>query len=699
MTASPTNHPLKMTGRKCRCPIYASQDGLCGCREYWERKNSCAQRLGSPSTTPLGPPREICFFWYHGTCRRGYECKLAHESHITWPMTPPPGFIHFEPCDLPLCPLRHDLVAFKDSQMRRKRNSRIGGQLDGAAMSYLSRNTPVTTSSDDSSLFTSLGIRHQDEGPGRVVSNPLIDPSSKPLNGSYSDTSNSESGGDEEERAHEVSVDPRGNRHKSCHTNAPISLPPLTRNMDYFDLSGYAPMPPSSDTEEKPVASLSHAGTLGKRKQNTPPPKDMKSRRTRAKREPAPEHSGFVSSMELTRSLSHWDIKPSGSPDELSEKLATQSTSALEKLPPRAATPTAKDPAAFFQTDVPPDPRSFAPKGPRALEGGSLVCFYWYHKGHCRPKRKNGRNGRCAYAHALDGPHPQVSLPPGINNHDPDCSLPLCPVHLTATGPDTNDRSTSSMTMNIKDEPVSPPKYGLSSNAYSSSPRKGIPEARAFVKGPKYNHKNNSAQLPKLTGAKRERFKMQKRAVEEWQAENGIKPYDRNNEIEAKRGFKKMKQQLKQERRKSRSHKTQETTSEYASNGIPAKRPSKKSKRARTQRRAGELFERDAASAGAMETFDPKAELHKDSFQPISGFPEHAFSPDGQGNVQDRKQNVARAMGLAGSLTYSAVPSSPHSLDVTQRTNSPDHGDGEPLSDESRLDWDTDEVRRLFGGF
>jgi hypothetical protein len=61
------------------------------------------------------------------------------------------------------------------------------------------------------------------------------------------------------------------------------------------------------------------------------------------------------------------------------------------------------------------------------------VCFYWYHKGNCVPKLRNGVPIRCRYLHTLDGPTQRVSLPPGLSSdHNPHCPLKLCPVRLAA---------------------------------------------------------------------------------------------------------------------------------------------------------------------------------------------------------------------------------------------------------------------------
>lgn len=68
------------------------------------------------------PSNIICFWWYHDRdCRAIRErrtCPLQHAIADGLSVTAPPGFFHFEPCFLPLCPLRvRKLVpAYEDEQ-------------------------------------------------------------------------------------------------------------------------------------------------------------------------------------------------------------------------------------------------------------------------------------------------------------------------------------------------------------------------------------------------------------------------------------------------------------------------------------------------------------------------------------------------------------------------------------------------------
>jgi hypothetical protein len=156
------------TWRQNVCPISATQDGVCGCPEFWECKATHRRMpsttessttlpvtevhiIRSPSPKPSGPPQEKCFFWYHGNCRRGDQCGRAHQSHITWPIPQPPGYVHFEACKLPLCPLRQDFVEMLRSQKQRGPTAQLGGQVD---MTGLSQATAIeVTSSDKESVY------------------------------------------------------------------------------------------------------------------------------------------------------------------------------------------------------------------------------------------------------------------------------------------------------------------------------------------------------------------------------------------------------------------------------------------------------------------------------------------------------------------------------------------------------------------
>jgi hypothetical protein len=136
------------------------------------------------SSTPPGPPRETCFFWYHNTCRRGAQCQLAHEAHVTWLIPAPPGFVHYEKCKLAMCPLRWDLVALKEV--------REGKEKKGVKK---------------------RGMDREMEKGGEVdVLEGLIDPSSRAMDGEYGGSESGSESESESESGSKVSTySPREN--------------------------------------------------------------------------------------------------------------------------------------------------------------------------------------------------------------------------------------------------------------------------------------------------------------------------------------------------------------------------------------------------------------------------------------------------------------------------------------------------------
>jgi hypothetical protein len=132
--------------------------------------------------------------------------------------------------------------------------------------------------------------------------------------------------------------------------------------LDYIDLSQLPCLPSTSPAQQDDIFSISHVGTLAKRP-----------------RSPATN---------LYRG------------NDKRVKMEDRSSSDL---------------SALHTCDTPDSSRTGALP---------LICFYYYHKGYCNPKR--GR--RCDYLHDTSTSQQTVSLPYGIDNHTPACDLPLCPV-------------------------------------------------------------------------------------------------------------------------------------------------------------------------------------------------------------------------------------------------------------------------------
>jgi hypothetical protein len=373
--------------------------------------------------TSPGSPREICFFWYYDTCRHGTQCKLAHEFHITWPIRPPPGFVHYEPCKLPLCPLRRDIVALNQTQSGHQIGSHLVGQLDGAALSYLSRATPIEVrSNNDESMDTDFNADNKGAEKNPNIPISMFDPNNRALTGSCSDFYDLESDNDGEEATMKVTVGSQHNQ-KSLNVDIVTYPPPSSDNMEHFDVSDFGRPPPSSDTGDTPILSLSHEGTLGKRKRTTLTD-EINNDNKRTKQKPTSDLGGCISILECH--TNHWDVKVSSNPDYPPMPVAFLADPSHDRpLEPASVITRALSTQDCRSTSF--NPRSFIPRGPRMLDSSTLICFYWYHKGECRPKRRYGRSTSCMYVHTMGMPFLQVSLSPGITNHNPDCSLPPLP--------------------------------------------------------------------------------------------------------------------------------------------------------------------------------------------------------------------------------------------------------------------------------
>jgi hypothetical protein len=280
----------------------------------------------------------------------------------------------------------------------------------------------------------------------------------------------------------------------------------------------------------------------------------------------------------------------------------------------------------------------------------------------------------------------------------------------------------------MKHEIITSPRRRAVDTSYSSSPRDGISEARCFVKGPRFNRDRSSQQLPKLTGANRERFKIQKRSIGQWQADNGVKTFDMNRKLAEERKQKRMKKYRKREKRMRQA--TEGHVLDYGNEALrnPIEDPHAGSVTQRSKenedviRDAGGFLEADAIIEGSIKKFDPEAELRKSSFRPIGGSPEYMSLRDSWEEMEDQQQHDENTTSVVRLPKDGSKPSSqrplrmaPLTIDMVERPNSMvnlDEGarqkiqanektrivvDYELPEGDVRLDWDTDRVRRLFG--
>ncbi|KAI8934847.1 hypothetical protein NX059_008526 [Plenodomus lindquistii] len=760
------------------CPHDKDQDGVCGCPEFWKhakakgsaskstsrpptttptRTTKDTNNMRSPSPTPSGGPKETCFFWYHGQCRRGDQCQFQHKTHITWPIVPPPGYVHYKPCVLPFCPLNSNQVSLNEQNAQRRKDLGLGGQVDGA---FMSRTTTVEADSDQEKDTWQQDLE-------ATVSTASI-----------SDLSDI---ADEFHDAREaVAVNATIEQEGVDQRISALSSPTPTSEIESLDMSGIVSPPPASEIGTERIVSLSHSGTIAKR------------------RRASPSQSGLTG---------HLPYKP-----------GPGITIGWESKPTDFAVQLSRQPQTAF------DP----PKAPRALldgtatpQGAPDICFYYYHYGNCVPKSHRGRTLVCKFSHTEPGPGSKVKRPHNIGNHNVNCSLPLCPIRMAhedwmqknpwepsgsegptlkiepheGTGPGisfhqgfsnagwSNLRTQDDMTSNhlttgrdaevINKEQRTPLKCepDFSGSPYSSSPRDAITAARYMsTKGPTFNKHSRdrrALQLPKITGLARERFKEQKSRIEKWQAENGITRDDKEARFLNKQQRKLMKNQRKRQKRiKRRQDAPPEVTHEEdtansdkgraiitderqasrdtelhrtgfrsgifspevtgAPDGIKndggpntaTKRAKRKgsSKNLRRSQRARSFFQNGMGNREVVGSFDPEAELYSKSLHPISEFPESTM----ERNIRNEREAKGRSVEIAmqgietmrSSRGMSGTPS--NGLLAANGKQPVDKADVRstaepapkkysilvdyhlPMSDD-RLDWDTDLVRWTFG--
>jgi hypothetical protein len=504
---------------------------------------------------------------------------------------------------------------------------------------------------------------------------PAYEPDSRLLTGPYPDGTESEFNDDIEEGARDETLQTPPD--SSLLDDNIIAAPQLPfSGMDYVDLSAFAPPSPCSHAEveeTEPLLSLSHIGTL-KRKRATSPEYNNDDRK-RGKREYTPNLPRVSSLIErkrrdLDRKLQHVDDHASPSPLFV-EQAYPRPPSVATFMPDLVLVPSEHREADFTA------PAS-APKGPRAQTGTALVCFYWYHKGYCSPRRKNGRPIRCTYAHDLRNPDAKVSLPPHIDEHH-ECSRPLCPVQLGRDDhnaldlviPEHNTALFGSqrpimqtrihdsldyggeaiLSPHIKEETLTPTKFDSLpftdvTDSYSFSPRDIVSEAQTSAGEHRFKRYSRAPQLPKLTGVSRLRFKIQKAIMEKWQAEN-IVPASALKEAVEKEEMKQLNKKLwKQKKKDARKQKDAHKKKGYV------------------------LEDRDGFLRAVS------AELTPEPARPVRA-------------ARQSKESKVRRQGSA-------------LLDAV-RANRDDSKASTPLVDyelpggQARLSWDTDVIRRLFG--
>ncbi len=271
---------------------------------------------------------------------------------------------------------------------------------------------------------------------------------------------------------------------------------------------------------------------------------------------------------------------------------------------------------------------------------------------------------------------------------------------------DLQDRR-QDMDMNlIKGELRTPLKVKqISEEQYSSSPRDGIRDAFSLMhaQGNPLRRRRGASQLPKLTGAARERFKIQKKRVEQWQASESVD----STAAARKRENKKLKSMRKKQRRAQRAR----LAAEEATNAL--KVPNKI-----IPLRSGRVYDRSMAREGNTapgSTLRPCSE----TVPSINKVLNHMTFQDTEEEIGRGVQGVHN-MGMKAPLTSREGQCSPTTVQsyTTQRGQDKqdrrrptlvlkNHDlaatkykvlvDYELPEGDARLDWDTDYIRQLFG--
>lgn len=282
--------------------------------------------------------------------------------------------------------------------------------------------------------------------------------------------------------------------------------------------------------------------------------------------------------------------------------------------------------------------------------------------------------------------------------------------------------------------------------AQSSSPRDLITNVRlsqgkrpTFKKNSRYA---NSLQLPQLTGAARERFKIQRERIERWQVANNIRPDDPETKRANNRALKlQIREEMRQKKMRDKSVRDVEngqapknlrsgSVLENKSNDIENLAGSNRiSRNLRRSRRLQKLESRNkSATTTVAETdteTDTETELNQETHSPVSAFLKFVpvFDPrvakEGERLQQQIEQDATKNFNGTGTPYLNTAPAG--NVPVTWSTQMQQsekqtfnrdlpkapirHAsrrrivkvDYELPEGKARLEWDTDLVRRLFG--
>lgn len=450
---------------------------------------------------------------------------------------------------------------------------------------------------------------------------------------------------------------------------------------DYIDLS-QSLSPPSSPRVQQTLSSISHSGTLSKRRRpHTTNLPESNNKRVKIGEGSSPHLENIVPIFERPRSMSQWDIKPPDLTlhDQHAESRA--SNSALSHSFPLQSEPEMvgeDDPATFA-------PQSFdPPKGPRSMSTIPPICFFFYHQGYCNPR--HGR--RCDYLHDMSTSQQTVSLPRRIDRHSPTCPLPLCPVRKRMHDFVKQEPGTyiSHLQTDIKQEPATPPEIHKLPffDVSDSSSRDEILAVRG-----RYPRGMLGQPLPHHTGTARQRFKEQKRRIEQIQFENSIvssdvaATVDANDQVNQKKKARRRKKGGKKQADRLRRQLEEDESTLQKLNGysdafnaqrqlpfapldretpaptVPApvgdpnkkrRGPRNRNKKPLHSQRAQELWLGDNAKEEGFEGTRPETAPEKNSSWVLQGSPSSPRAPSRPVECEEKQMSIDRALEMLDAM-------------------------------------------------
>ncbi|KAF2114670.1 hypothetical protein BDV96DRAFT_632753 [Lophiotrema nucula] len=395
--------------------------------------------------TPSGPTKLTCFFWYHGNCHRN-RCEYEHQTHSTWPVLPPPGYVHREVCHLPLCPLKEGktfpTASKRQANEDEQKKVEVGadaptppGPPKQTCFWWYHRNHGMECNTGDNCSFAHEShITWPIVVPGDFVHKypcylPLCPMSEgmKEVKSNASSHSYSESTdiavehSDCHSQEYDISFDEASDSESisrqelDCATNSSDSesSDSSTDSADEEDPEDTTLDPENMSNDE----STSTSSSSSESHISPPSPEQTSTLQTTSNTPPMSPEGGI-------KSISHEETQ-----HKINRSVPKSKQKPVTPPPPKHALPSKPDLVPSLEEAAQHHP-DIIHKPPTAPKVSNMICWYWYHSGRCTSKD-------CAFAHQINSDAQIVRLPPPFHyrkGHDPNCQLELCPVRIASEG-------------------------------------------------------------------------------------------------------------------------------------------------------------------------------------------------------------------------------------------------------------------------